>query len=67
MFRLTMLLFSFVGPILMGMGMIVVLAVGLDTGWPILLGAAAGVLLGLPASWLIARQIRGLKGAETLI
>ena len=67
MFRLTMLLFSFVGPILMGMGMIFVLSVGLDTGWPILLGAAAGVLLGLPASWLIARQIRGLKGAETLV
>ena len=48
-----------IGTTLMGIGITAVLAMGLPGWQPIALAAAAGFVLSLPASWLIARQIVG--------
>jgi hypothetical protein len=55
--RLMMILYSVIGTAMAGVGVIAVLTMGYDTLQPILVAAAAGALLGLPASWLVARQI----------
>ncbi|MGB5076334.1 MAG: hypothetical protein WBO17_02510 [Sphingorhabdus sp.] len=57
MVRLMMVLFAVISTTLMGVGVIAVLTVGLDTMQPILLAAAAGFVLSLPVSWLVARKI----------
>jgi hypothetical protein len=55
--RLMMILYSVIGTAMAGVGVIAVLTMGYDTLQPILVAAAAGALLGLPTSWLVARQI----------
>ncbi|MDD3797675.1 MAG: hypothetical protein PHE36_00685 [Novosphingobium sp.] len=60
MFRLMSVLFSIIGTTLMGIGIVVVLVMGLDTWKPILLAAVAGFLVAIPVSWFISRAI--LKG-----
>ncbi len=55
--RLTMVLYSMIGTAMAGTGVIVVLTMGQDTLWAILEAAAAGAVLALPVSWLVARQI----------
>jgi hypothetical protein len=55
--RLMMILYSVIGTAMAGVGVIAVLTMGYDTLQPILVAAAAGALVGLPASWLVARQI----------
>jgi hypothetical protein len=55
--RLMMVLFSMIGAALAGSGVILVLTLGLGTLWPILVAVAAGAVLALPVSWLIAREI----------
>ena len=59
MTRLTMLLFSIVSTALMGTFIIVALVTGHDTLQPILIAAAAGFVVALPASWFVAKQIAG--------
>lgn len=59
MTRLTMLLFSIVSTALMGTFIIVALVTGYDTLQPILIAAAAGFVVALPASWFVAKQIFG--------
>jgi hypothetical protein len=55
--RLTMVLYSMIGTAMAGSGVIAVLTMGYDTLWPILGAAAAGAVLALPISWLVAREI----------
>ncbi|MDO5605647.1 MAG: hypothetical protein Q4G25_10865 [Paracoccus sp. (in: a-proteobacteria)] len=55
--RLFLLLLSISMATLAGIGVVIVLAMGLYGTWPIVLAAAAGALLALPVSWLVARRI----------
>ena len=55
--RLMMVLYSMIATAMAGTGVIVVLTMGLVTLWPIIWAAAAGAVLALPVSWLVARQI----------
>ncbi|WP_434620355.1 CTP synthetase [Tabrizicola sp. M-4] len=57
MSRLFMLLYSLIGPSLAGVGVIAVLTMGMVTLKPILVAAALGFALGLPAAWIVARRI----------
>ncbi|CUH78102.1 hypothetical protein [Tropicibacter naphthalenivorans] len=57
MFRLASILFSLISTTLAGTGVIAVLVAGYGTLMPILLAAAAGAILALPVSWLVAKQI----------
>jgi predicted PurR-regulated permease PerM len=55
--RLMMILFSMIGTALAGSGVVLVLTLGLGTLWPIVAAAAAGTVLAVPVSWLVAREI----------
>ena len=57
MLRLTLILFSMISTTLMGVGIIIALVMGLDTLQPIVIAAAIGFLVSIPASWLVAKQI----------
>lgn len=57
MLRLALILHAVVATVLMGIGVTAVLAMGKGTSGPILLAVAAGFLLSIPVSWLIARQL----------
>jgi hypothetical protein len=52
-----MLLYSVIGSALAGTGVIVVLTMGYGTLQPILMAAAAGAVIGLPVSWLVAKNL----------
>lgn len=55
--RLMLVLFSIISTTLMGVGVIVALTTGNDTLTPILIAAAAGLLVSLPVSWYVAKQL----------
>jgi hypothetical protein len=55
--RLMMILYSMIGTAMAGSGVIAVLSMGYDALQPILVAAAAGAVLALPVSWVVARQI----------
>lgn len=55
--RLMMVLYSIIATALAGSGVVAVLTAGYATLWPIVIAAAAGALLALPVSWVVARQI----------
>ncbi|MFN3662848.1 CTP synthetase [Yoonia sp.] len=57
MFRLATMLYSIIGTSFAGSFVIAALATGRDTLIPILIAAGAGALLGIPASWYVARAI----------
>ena len=57
MFALFLIVHIFVGATLAGSAVVVALATGLDTLQPLLVAAAIGFLLAIPASWLIAKRI----------
>ena len=57
MSRLMMMLFSMISTTLMGISIVVALVTGYDTLQPILIAAALGFVLALPATWIIGRQI----------
>jgi predicted PurR-regulated permease PerM len=57
MTRLMLILFSIISTTLMGTGIVAALTLGKDTLTPILIAAALGFVLAIPASWLVARQI----------
>lgn len=58
MLRLTMLMYSIVGSTLAGIGVIAVLSMGWYDVPSILTGAVLGAVLGVPASWLVARALQ---------
>lgn len=57
MTRLMMILFSMVSVTLMGIGIVIALVTGFDTLTPIVVAAAIGFVLALPASFIIARKL----------
>ncbi len=57
MTRLMMILFSMISTTLMGVGVVIALVSGNDTLVPILIGAGVGLVLAVPASWIVARKI----------
>lgn len=57
MLRLALVLYAIIGTSLAGIFMVAALTMGMDTAQPIIWAAAAGFLVGLPVSWLIAKQI----------
>jgi preprotein translocase subunit SecF len=57
MLRLTLILFSIISTTLMGIGIIIALVAGLDTLQPIVIAAALGLVVSIPASWYVAKQI----------
>ncbi|MDG1281903.1 MAG: CTP synthetase [Pseudorhodobacter sp.] len=59
MTRLMMILFSMISTTLMGVGVVIALVSGNDTLVPILIGAGVGLVLAVPASWIVARKIEG--------
>lgn len=57
MFRLASILFAMIGTTLAGSGVIAALASGYDTLYPILIGAAIGFVLAIPATYFVTRAI----------
>jgi hypothetical protein len=58
--RLYFLIYTLVSTALAGVGIIAVLAAGLD-GWePIVIAAAIGAVVALPATWVATEKIRAL-------
>lgn len=57
MLRLMMIIFAMAGTTMAGIGVVVVLAANMASAQNIIIAAALGAILALPASWLIARQI----------
>lgn len=55
--RLMFALFFVIATMLMGIGVIAVLTMQMGTAKPIMLAAAAGFVLALPATWAVAHQI----------
>ena len=66
MLKLALILHAVIATSLMGIAVIAVLAVDMHAGWKeIALAAAAGFVLAIPASWLVAGQIRKLQGGDS--
>lgn len=61
MFRLASILFSMIATTCAGVGVIAALTMGYDTLNPILVAAAAGFILALPVTWIVARKIATLR------
>lgn len=57
MLRLFFLIFSIAGSTGAGIGVVIALTIGQDTLQPIVISAALGALVGLVASWLIAKAL----------
>ncbi len=57
MLRLAFILYSLIGTTLAGSLVIAALTMGQDTLKPILVAAAAGFLIAIPATWVIAKKI----------
>ena len=58
--RLFFLIFTLAATTLAGIGIIAVLAAGFD-GWePIVIAAALGAAVALPAAWIATQKIRAL-------
>jgi hypothetical protein len=57
MLRLSSALYSIIGTSLAGSFVIAALTLGYDTAVPIIVAAAVGAVLGLPASYFVARAI----------
>ncbi len=57
MLRLSILLYSIIGSSLAGIGVVVALVMGMMTAQGIIAGAVIGALVGMPASWLVAKEI----------
>jgi len=55
---LAMVLFAIIGTTLAGIGVVIVLTLGYFGVTPIIAGAAAGAVLGIPASWIVAGKLR---------
>lgn len=63
MFRLASILYSIIGTSLAGSFVVAALVAGFTGAQGVVASAAAGFVLALPLSWLIARQILGAPRA----
>lgn len=62
MLRLTLMLFAIIGTTLMGIGVVAVLTMRMDsTAMPIAAAAAAGFVLAIPLSWYVAKQLTAVR------
>ncbi|KHA51140.1 hypothetical protein [Sulfitobacter geojensis] len=59
MFRLASMLYSIIASAMAGAGVIAVLSAGYVSLTPILATAAAGAVLAVPVSYLVARKLTG--------
>jgi len=57
MFRLFSVIYAMAGTTCAGIAVVISLVIGQDTLQPILIWAAAGALVGVPASWIIAKMM----------
>ena len=57
MFNLFSLIYTIAGATCAGIGVVIALSIGQDTLQPILIAAAAGALVGVAASWVIAGKL----------
>ncbi len=60
MLRLTSLLYSIIGTTLAGIGVVVAVTMNLYDVQSIIVAAAAGAVIGLPVSWLVAKKLQTL-------
>ncbi|MFD0978944.1 hypothetical protein [Tropicimonas aquimaris] len=58
MLRLTLLLHAITSTVIMGTGIVAVLVMGFVSGVAILACVLAGIVLGFPLAWLIAKKLR---------
>lgn len=61
MLRLTLLMYTILSGTLAGTAIIAVLVAGYGTKMPIIYAAIAGFLVAVPASWVLAKKIEGLR------
>ena len=64
MSRLALALYFPIATTLMGIGITAVLSLDMVAPMPILAAVAAGLVLGVPVSWLVAKQIVPNTGGE---
>lgn len=57
MFRVFSLIFSIAGATCAGIGVVIALVIGQDTLMPILVSAGLGALVGVAASWIVAKKL----------
>ncbi len=62
MTKLVLTMYIIAAPTLAGVAMVVVLAMGLDTGSPVIWSVIVGAVVAIPASWWIAKQLSKVKG-----
>lgn len=60
MFRLSLVLFLFIGTTLAGIGVVAALSMGWYDTTAIIATAAAGTLVAIPFSWIVARRLQAL-------
>jgi hypothetical protein len=53
--------FILAGTVLAGSAVIAALTIGRDSASDIIIAAVAGAALGLPAAWLVSRQLEGMR------
>ena len=62
MLRLMLMLFAVIGTTLMGTAVVAVLTLRMDsTAMPLIAAAAAGFVLAIPVSWLVAKQLTTVR------
>lgn len=57
MLRLTLLMYTILSGSLAGTAIVAVLVSGYDTKIPIIYAAAAGFIVALPISWMVAKKL----------
>ena len=62
MLRLALMLFAVIATTLMGTGVVAVLTMQFNSGpMPLVAAAAAGFVLAIPISWLVAKQLMAAR------
>ncbi|HBQ36056.1 MAG TPA: CTP synthetase [Rhodobacteraceae bacterium] len=61
MFRLALLMYSFISATLAGIAIVIVLVAGYGTTMPIIYAAIAGFIAALPVAWLVAKKVASLS------
>ena len=61
MLRLGLIMHLFIGSTLGGIAVVVALVIGQDTLYPILIAAAIGFILAIPATYLVTKKVMLIK------
>jgi len=63
MFRIMLILFPVIATTLMGIAVIAVLSMNMWSNWqPIVIAAAIGLLMSVPISWFVGKQVVAKTG-----